>query len=42
VSLAELMAMTVWFSASSVVPELTGLWSLGDAGRAWLTMSVQG
>jgi MFS family permease len=42
VSLAELMAMAVWFSASAVVPTLTGLWSLGDSGRAWLTMSVQG
>jgi hypothetical protein len=36
------VAMAVWFCASPVVPEPTGLWSLGDAGRAWLTMSVRG
>lgn len=40
-SLAELLAMAVWFSASAVVPALTSAWSLNDSGRAWLTMSVQ-
>ncbi|MFQ5576974.1 MAG: MFS transporter, partial [Anaerolineae bacterium] len=40
-SLAELLAMAVWFSASAVVPALTQAWGLNDAGRAWLTMSVQ-
>lgn len=40
-SLAELMAMAVWFSASAVVPALTEAWNLTDGGRAWLTMSVQ-
>ena len=33
--------MSVWFSASAVVPALSAAWSLDDAGRAWLTMSVQ-
>jgi MFS family permease len=33
--------MAVWFSASAVVASLAGAWSLDDAGRAWLTMSVQ-
>ncbi|MBS0659268.1 MAG: MFS transporter [Verrucomicrobia bacterium] len=33
--------MSVWFSASAVVPALTRAWSLGEDGRAWLTMSVQ-
>jgi MFS family permease len=33
--------MAVWFSASAVVPQLTTHWQLGDAGRAWLTISVQ-
>lgn len=33
--------MSVWFSASAVVPALTTAWALGDAGKAWLTMSVQ-
>jgi MFS family permease len=40
-SLAELLGMAVWFSASAVVPALTTAWSLSDGGRAWLTMSVQ-
>jgi MFS family permease len=40
-SLAELLAMATWFSASAVVPALTAEWHLGDDGRAWLTMSVQ-
>ncbi len=38
---AELLGMSVWFSASAVVPALTQAWSLTDSGRAWLTMSVQ-
>lgn len=33
--------MAVWFSASAVVPSLTAAWNLGEAGQAWLTMSVQ-
>ena len=40
-ALAELLGMAVWFSASAVVPALTSAWSLTDAGKAWLTMSVQ-
>ncbi|MCP4425375.1 MAG: MFS transporter [Chloroflexi bacterium] len=40
-SLAELLGMSVWFSASAVVPALTEAWDLDDGGRAWLTMSVQ-
>lgn len=41
-ALAELLGMAVWFSASAVVPALTAAWDLDEAGRAWLTMSVQG
>ena len=40
-AIAELLGMSVWFSASAVVPALAREWALGDAGRAWLTMSVQ-
>jgi MFS family permease len=40
-SLAELLGMGVWFSASAVVPALTSAWHLDDSGQAWLTMSVQ-
>jgi MFS family permease len=40
-AVAELLAMTVWFSASAVIPQLTAEWSLSDGQRSWLTMSVQ-
>jgi len=40
-AIAELLGMSVWFSASAVVPALTRVWALDDSGRAWLTMSVQ-
>ena len=40
-SLAELLGMAVWFSATAVVPALTSVWGLTDSGKAWLTMSVQ-
>jgi MFS family permease len=40
-AVAELMGMSVWFSASAVVPALGAEWNLSDGGRAWLTMSVQ-
>jgi len=40
-SLAELLGMAVWFSASAVVPALTVEWTLDESARAWLTMSVQ-
>jgi MFS family permease len=41
ISLAELLAMAVWFSASAVVPALTAAWTLDESGKAWLTLSVQ-
>jgi MFS family permease len=40
-SAAELLCMSVWFSASAVVPALTREWSLSPSGQAWLTMAVQ-
>jgi MFS family permease len=40
-ALAELLAMSVWFSASAVVPQLTSEWGLTGAEQSWLTMSVQ-
>ena len=40
-SLAQLLGMSVWFSASAVVPALAALWHLDDTGRAWITISVQ-
>ena len=40
-ALAELLIMSLWFSASAVVPELTSDWGLDAGAAAWLTMSVQ-
>ena len=40
-SLAELLAMSLWFSASAVTPQLTEEWALSGGQQAWLTMSVQ-
>jgi MFS family permease len=40
-SLAELGALSLWFSASAVLPALTREWNLGDGGRAGLTLAVQ-
>jgi len=40
-SVAELLAMGLWFSASAVLPALSDEWALGPSGQAWLTMSVQ-
>jgi MFS family permease len=40
-ALAELLAMTLWFSASAVVPQLASEWSLSSGEKAWLTISVQ-
>jgi MFS family permease len=35
------LAMGLWFSASSVVPQLSDEWHLSDAGATWLTTAVQ-
>jgi MFS family permease len=40
-SLAELLGMSLWFSATAVVPALTREWQLSSGDQAWLTMSVQ-
>ncbi len=40
-ALASMLAMSLWFSASAVVPQLTAQWGLSAAGQSWLTMSVQ-
>lgn len=40
-SLAILLVMGLWFSASVAVPMLTASWELGNSGQAWLTISVQ-
>jgi MFS family permease len=40
-SLAELLGMSLWFSAAAVVPALREEWRLGDASVGWLTIAVQ-
>src|SRR5512141_875687 len=39
--LTQFLGMSVWFSASAVVPALSSVWRLTASGQAWLTMSVQ-
>ena len=40
-SLAELLGMSLWFSASAVVPALRVEWRLDDSSAGWLTIAVQ-
>ena len=40
-SLAELLGMSLWFSASAVVPALRVEWNLSDSSAGWLTIAVQ-
>ena len=39
-SVAELLALSLWFSASAILPALAREWHLGDAGAAALTIAV--
>ena len=40
-ALAELLGMSLWFSASAVVPALSSEWGLSDSTSSWLTNAVQ-
>ena len=40
-SVAELLGMSLWFSASAVTPALRGEWQLSETGAGWLTLAVQ-
>lgn len=40
-ALSVLLAKSVWFSVSAVIPQLTAEWGLTGAQQSWLTMSVQ-
>jgi MFS family permease len=40
-SLAELLAMSLWFSASAVIPALRAEWNLTESSVSWLTIAVQ-
>jgi MFS family permease len=41
IAAAALLALTLWFSASAVAPQLTEAWSLSSGEVAWLTLTVQ-
>ncbi|WP_227374115.1 MFS transporter [Haladaptatus halobius] len=41
IALAELLAMSLWFSATAAAPELAAAWNLTPAETAWLTVAVQ-
>ncbi|HUF69612.1 MAG TPA: MFS transporter [Longimicrobiales bacterium] len=40
-SVAELLGMSLWFTASAVSPQLSELWSLSPSEAGWLTTVVQ-
>ena len=40
-SLAELLGMSLWFSASAIVPKLQTEWHLSETSAGWLTLAVQ-
>ncbi|MGH2700053.1 MAG: MFS transporter [Actinomycetota bacterium] len=40
-SFALILAMSTWFSASAVVPQLREQWNLSSGVAAWLTIAVQ-
>src|SRR5258706_16106659 len=39
--LAELLGMSLWFTASAVVPEIASEWHLTPGTTSWLTLAVQ-
>lgn len=41
VSMASLLGMSVWFSASAVLPLLRAEWNLDESGASWMTLAVQ-
>jgi MFS family permease len=40
-AIALVLAMSTWFSASAVIPQLRSLWALTPSSAAWLTIAVQ-
>lgn len=41
IAFASLLGMSVWFSASAVVPMIRVEWALSESEASWLTLSVQ-
>jgi len=40
-AVAELLCMSLWFSASAVAPALQSEWTLSESQAGWLTLAVQ-
>ncbi|HLJ29555.1 MAG TPA: MFS transporter [Candidatus Angelobacter sp.] len=40
-SLAELLAMSLWFTGTAVLPQITAIWQSDIALGSWLTIAVQ-
>jgi nitrate/nitrite transporter NarK len=40
-TLAVILSMTTWFSATAILPELTADWQLEAAQKTWMTNGVQ-
>ena len=38
---AQLLALSLWFSATAVSPQLEDVWDLSFGEVAWLTLTVQ-
>lgn len=38
---AVVLSMSIWFSATAIIPELTALWDLTASEAAWITNAVQ-
>jgi MFS family permease len=41
IAAAELLGMTLWFSATAAAPSVAREFTMGEGARAWLTMAVQ-
>lgn len=41
IALAELFALSLWFSASAVLPQLEKEWGMDAVAGSWMTTSVQ-
>lgn len=41
VALTQVLGLSVWFSATAVVPNLRAEWGIGSTAAVWLTASVQ-
>lgn len=40
-SMAELLAMSLWFTGTAVLPQVTAIWGSGIPLASWLTIAVQ-